>query len=225
MVEDKIQGNVRMRYEINGESLEITCLVCGTYSAGTEVAKKFGNGIKMRPELLQTNPYICACGTKYTTKFSEDHWHLFVNIPKELINKESLNAKLITAKNLENASKDDLLAIIDGCEALSVSLHHHEGTGKSLASLEKYRTDAAEQLKTRFGLDDKGIRSAWQEWNDRTLRQEYDSSYCAKSKCEDSPGFDHYKQLGGTLCCGSAMIYDIPKTEEDCRRLNGVGKK
>jgi hypothetical protein len=94
-------GNIRLQYEINGEGLEITCIVCGTYSGGSKLAKEKGNGTKIPAQVLAETPYVCRCGVKYSTNLTASHWHLFVSIPKGLINQEALEAKL--------KSKSDLL--------------------------------------------------------------------------------------------------------------------
>ncbi len=94
MAKDKTRGNIRLQYEMNEGGLEITCIICGTYSGGSELAKEKGNGTKIPAQVLAETPYVCRCGAEYSAKLSSNHWHLFVNIPKELINKDVLEAKL-----------------------------------------------------------------------------------------------------------------------------------
>lgn len=94
MVEDKTNGIFRILYNVNGEGIEITCAVCGAYSAGSELAKEKGNNVRIPVQVLEKTPYVCACGTEYGTKLQDNHWHLFMNIPQGLINKEALEAKL-----------------------------------------------------------------------------------------------------------------------------------
>ena len=95
MGNDKTSGIFRIApYNLNGDGIEITCSVCGTYSAGSELAKKCGDGARIPIQVLEKTPYICKCGAEYTTAMQKDHWHLFMSIPKELINKDVLEAKL-----------------------------------------------------------------------------------------------------------------------------------
>jgi len=83
-------GNFRILYDINSEGIEITCPVCGLYSAGSEMANKYGNGVRIPLQILEKEPYVCRCGTKFHTTMGTSHWHLFMEIPESLINKELL---------------------------------------------------------------------------------------------------------------------------------------
>lgn len=99
MVEDKTNGIFRILYDINGEGIEITCAVCGTYSAGADLAKEKGNSWRIPVQVLEKTPYVCKkCGTEYAAALQDDHWHLFMNIPKELINKKAVETKLLREK-------------------------------------------------------------------------------------------------------------------------------
>jgi len=85
-----MDGHLRMLYDISGEGIEITCPVCGLYSAMSEMAKKEGNGVRIPLQALEKKPYVCRCGTKYRANLQKSHWHLFMEIPEELLNKELL---------------------------------------------------------------------------------------------------------------------------------------
>ena len=56
---------------VNSEGIEITCPVCGLYSAGTEMANKYGNGWRIPLQVLEKTPYECRCGTKYRTQMQQ----------------------------------------------------------------------------------------------------------------------------------------------------------
>ena len=94
MGNDKTHGIFRVLYDLNGEGIEITCAVCGKYSAGSKRAKEKGNSWRIPVQVLEKTPYVCVCGTEYAAKLQDNHWHLFMNIPKELIDEEALEAKL-----------------------------------------------------------------------------------------------------------------------------------
>jgi hypothetical protein len=123
-------------------------------------------------------------------------------------------------KRLEDASQDELLAVVDSCERLFWSRFHHYATDEEWDSLRKTKERVVNLLQTKYGLDNQGIRQAWTEWNERTLRQEWDASFC--SQCPRSPGYESYRNLGGALSCenprgsGGAMIYRLPRTKEEC---------
>jgi len=129
-------------------------------------------------------------------------------------------------KRLEDASMDELIAVIDMCEYLYWTAHE-DMDDKAWDKLMKTYRRAVEILKTKYHLDDEGIRRAWEDWNERMLRKEWEKSYC--SKCPRSPGFESYKLSGGTLSCddpkgtGSTILYHLPRTKEECpleRRQN-----
>lgn len=91
------RGIIRILYNLYGEGIEITCPICSMYSAGTDMAEKYGNGWRIPLKVLSRDPYVCRCGTKYMTNMQNDHWHLFIDIPEEIIDRKVLE-KLIESK-------------------------------------------------------------------------------------------------------------------------------
>ena len=94
-------GDLRIPHYIPKEGIEITCIVCGAYSAHTEMANQFG-GWKIPLQVLEKTPYICRCGTEYSTRMQDNHWHLQVKIPENIINQETLD-KIIKAAEAKAA--------------------------------------------------------------------------------------------------------------------------
>lgn len=84
------RGNFRIPYDVKNEGIEITCPVCGLYSAGKRLKERYGSVAKISLEALKKEPYVCRCGTVIRVGISEKDWYLFIIIPEYLLNKKIL---------------------------------------------------------------------------------------------------------------------------------------